>query len=78
MSWVESGGVSFKISLLACILETPEIILKIFVGEWYILCHISTIDIYLIVLLANFLENFTQGQNLGFLQKSFVNFEYFI
>ena len=74
MIWVGEGGVSFQISLLACILETPEIILKIFVGEWYILCHISAIDTYLFVLLANFLENFTHRQNLGVFQKSCVDF----
>ena len=74
MTWVESGGVSFKISLLAHILETPGIILKIFVGEWYILCHISTIDTDFFVLLANLLEIFTHWQNLGFVQKSCVDF----
>ena len=78
MSWVESGGVSFKISLLACILETPKIILKIFVGEWYILCQISTIHTYLFVLLPNLLEIFPHGQNLGFVQKSSVNFEFYL
>ena len=78
MIWVDKGGLSFKISLLACILETPETILKIFVGEWYILCHIPSIDTDLLVLLPNLLEIFTNGQNLGFMRKSSVNFEFFI
>ena len=72
--WVCSGVLSFKISLLVRILETPGIILKIFVGEWYILCHISTIDTDFFVRLANLLEIFTHWQNLGFVQKSCVDF----
>ena len=78
MIWVDKGGLSFKISLLACILETPGVILKIFVGAYYILCHISAIDTDLLVLLPNLLEIFTNGQNLGFMRKSSVNFEFFI
>ena len=78
MIWVDKGGLSFKISLLACILETPGVILKIFVGAYYILCHISAIDTDLLVLLPNPLEIFTHGQNLGFVQKSSVNLEFFI
>ena len=54
-------------------------ILKILVCEWYILCHISTINTYFTVLLANLLEIFTHGQNLFFFCKNpawIFNFAY--